>query len=75
MRSEAGMGKDVEDLGSLSSRNEFMILAEHKCTLQAVLPTDNWLSSPLGHAIEASKGLIIYQKYDIYFRQQYFKWQ
>lgn len=59
MRSEAGMGKDAEDLGSLSSRNEFMILAEPKCALPAVLPTDNRLSPPLGHAIEASKGLII----------------
>lgn len=59
MRSEASMGKDVEDLGSLSSRNEFMILAERKCALQAVLPAYNRLSSPLGHAIEASKGLII----------------
>lgn len=57
MRSEAGTRKYVEDLGSLSSRNEFMILAERKCTLQAVLPTDNRLNSPLGHTIEASKGV------------------
>ncbi|KAH0508239.1 LIM domain only protein 7 [Microtus ochrogaster] len=41
------MGKDVEDL------------AERKCVLQAMLPTDNRLSSPLGHTIEASKGLIV----------------
>lgn len=33
MRSEADMGKDLEDLGFLSSRNEFMILAERKCAL------------------------------------------
>lgn len=57
MRSEADMGKDLEDLGSLSSWNEFMILAERKCALQAMLPTDNRLNSPLGHAIEASKGV------------------
>lgn len=50
-------------LGSLSSRNEFMILAERKCTLQAVLPTDNRLNSPLGHTIEASKGVwLCFQK-------------
>lgn len=56
----AGMGKDLEDLGSLSSRNEFVVLTEHKCALQAVLPTDNRLNSPLGQAIEASKGGWLY---------------